>query len=452
MTYAPGKLSQALASVNASGAIRIAWVRATPSNVAEVLRSHGTPRHFDALNVDVDGDELPLIEAILAAGFSPAVVALTINPDVPPPLQLRTSIKYAAAAAAAAEPSSTSDAVSRRPSSRHLHGAEEPCDTFPCSNSYLSRLRAAGLGGSSADAAFHAMHAAGYSLLGFGFGRFSSWCLKCEHRMWWVRSDALARLGSRRLDGRVPGGRAAAEDAAAAYRRMVYSFWAHTYAAFESPHNFPGKLLAHSSGWSQWRKIFDESIGQSVAARAWGDALLGRSHSEGTAEGAPPAPPWFEPNTTLKGWCLKADPCPVHAVTHAPPSRLPSPMRALLNCTLPPLRPKLQPETPWLKGSFHLFGAYRHARFAIVSEHLASDSVGPRSGACAFGSEWVRSARAKACGEGAAGGAGGACGELALEMSVTQLLGGRAGGAPALAAAGGPEGHQELIRTVKCEL
>ena len=52
MTYAPGKLSEALASVNSSGSIRIAWVRATPSNVADVLRSYGTPRHFGALNVE----------------------------------------------------------------------------------------------------------------------------------------------------------------------------------------------------------------------------------------------------------------------------------------------------------------------------------------------------------------------------------------------------------------
>ena len=37
MTYASGKLSTSLASANASGNLRIAWARATPSNVAQKL-------------------------------------------------------------------------------------------------------------------------------------------------------------------------------------------------------------------------------------------------------------------------------------------------------------------------------------------------------------------------------------------------------------------------------
>ena len=131
MTYASGKLSTSLASANASGNLRIAWARATPSNVVELLRAHGTPQQFAALNVDVDGDELPLIEAILAADYSPSTIALTINPDIPPPIQLRTRLMH---------PS---------PAGRALVGAAEPCDTWPCSTSALARLRAAGLSGPS---------------------------------------------------------------------------------------------------------------------------------------------------------------------------------------------------------------------------------------------------------------------------------------------------------------
>ena len=104
---------------------------ATPSNVVELLRAHGTPQQFAALNVDVDGDELPLIEAILAADYSPSTIALTINPDIPPPIQLRTRLMH---------PS---------PAGRALVGAAEPCDTWPCSTSALARLRAAGLSGPS---------------------------------------------------------------------------------------------------------------------------------------------------------------------------------------------------------------------------------------------------------------------------------------------------------------
>ena len=131
MTYASGKLSTSLASANASGNLKIAWARATPSNVVELLRAHGTPQQFAALNVDVDGDELPLIEAILAADYSPSTIALTINPDIPPPIQLRTRLMH---------PS---------PAGRALVGAAEPCDTWPCSTSALARLRAAGLSGPS---------------------------------------------------------------------------------------------------------------------------------------------------------------------------------------------------------------------------------------------------------------------------------------------------------------
>jgi hypothetical protein len=272
--------------------------------VADLLRAHGTPQSFDALHVDVDGDELPLIDAILAAGFSPAAIALNINPDVPPPIQLRTRLQP-------------------RQGGRMLVGAEEPCDTWPCSTSELARFRAAGLSTPSADAAFHTLHGAGYSLLGFGFGRFSSWCLRCEHRMWWARADLISL-------GTAAGTRA---DAPTAYRQMVHSFWAQVYGAQEGPASFSGKLLAHSSNWLHWRRTFDAEAASLIAAHSWRTALLGQTQPPLREAHGPAAaePPPLEPNATLKGWCLKADPCPLHAFTHAPPSRLPS-LAHILNC------------------------------------------------------------------------------------------------------------------------
>lgn len=438
MTYASGKLSSALASANASGNVRIAWARATPTNVAELLRAHATPLRFDALNVDVDGDELPLIEAILTAGFSPATIALTINPDVPPPIQVRTRL------------------VDPTHGGRALVGAEEPCDTWPCSTSQLARLRAAGLSGPSADAAFHSLHPAGYALLGFGFGRFSSWCLRCEHRMWWVRADVL-------------GPDADAADAPTAYRQMVRSFWVAVYGSVEGPRGFAGKLLAHSSNWLAWRRTFDEAAAAAIAEAAWRRPLLGQTQPEqpeagggdargpvapGDARGpvapeppSPPSPPPKEPNETspLVGWCLRADPCPLHAFTHAPPSRLPS-LAHVLNCTLPELHRAYTPETRWLKGSFELSTSFAPLRWAMVSELLTSAAA--QAGVCAFASEWMRSARLRACppdGEG--------CTELETRLSVTQLL-------PASAPAGARAGasrraqhaqHAQLLRSTACQ-
>lgn len=363
ITYAAGKLSTALASVNASGNLHIAWEHATPTNVADLLRTYGTPQSFAALNVDVDGDELPLIEAILSAGFSPATVALTINPDIPPPIQLRTRL------------------IQPTKAGRSLVGAEERCDTWPCSTSDLARLRAAGLSGPSADAAFHSLHKAGYELLGFNFGRFSSWCLRCEHRMWWARADVLSSWSTAGVRTDLP----------TAYRQMVASYWAQVHGALQGPRSFPGKLLAHSSNWVHWRKVLDEEEAVVVAAAAWGETLLGQMMpSRGTHSEAQASPPQ---NATLKGWCLKADPCPLHAFTHAPPWGLPS-LTRVLNCTLPEVQPAFQPETRWLKGSFHL-SSYLPTRFAMVSEHLADAAA--QHGLCAFASEWVRSAYKRAC-------------------------------------------------------
>lgn len=411
MTYAAGKLSTTLASANASGNVRIAWARASPTNVAELLRAHGTPRDFDALNVDVDGDELPLIEAILAAGFSPAAIALTINPDVPPPIEVRTGLVH--------------PTQGRRNLRRNLVGAEEPCDTWPCSTSALARLRAAGLSGPSAAAAFHSLHTAGYALLGFGFGRFSSWCVACEHRMWWVRADLLNSPAYR--------------DAGAAYRQMVLSFWAQMYGQLEGPRSFVGKLLAHSSNWLHWKRNFDEDAAVAVAAASWRPELLGQTQPRGLDVYEPPPPQ--DPNATLKGWCLKADPCPLHAFTHAPPGRIPA-LVHILNCTLPePLR-MYTPETPWLKGSFQFSTTYAPLRFAMVSEHLASAAA--QRGVCAFASEWLRSSRHRACPPDGSG-----CTELEISLSVTQLLPrNRSGqGEDAL---GAEAAGAQLVRSTRC--
>ena len=57
----------------------------SPQNVAGLLRDHRTPKKLAALKVDIDSIDLPVLEAILEAGYRPMVIMVEINPDVPPP-------------------------------------------------------------------------------------------------------------------------------------------------------------------------------------------------------------------------------------------------------------------------------------------------------------------------------------------------------------------------------
>ena len=77
MPFASARLSEVLAQHNASsgGGIRIAWAAALPSTIGALLAAAGAPTELDALHVDVDGLELPLVHAVLDAGYAPKVVA-----------------------------------------------------------------------------------------------------------------------------------------------------------------------------------------------------------------------------------------------------------------------------------------------------------------------------------------------------------------------------------------
>jgi hypothetical protein len=303
--------------------------------------------------------------------------------------------------------------------------------------------------------------------------------------MWWVRSEMVPELSA----ASAPGERSSHEHGAerrerlasrapAAYREMVQSYWSHVLASVAGPFGFPGKLLAHSSNWVKWRTIFDETEAAAVAAAAWDASLLGQTHQQQGVDmsgrgGGPAASPeserasaevWAHRNRTgpLKGWCLKADPCPLHAFTHAPPSLLPSRLGSLLNCSLQETRgaASLHPETRWLKGSFRWADSEqgmhsRAARLAMVSEHMATPGAG--GGVCAFASRWVRSARERAgCAassgddDGSGSASAAACAELDVKLAVTQLEGegGRPVGEPE---PGRPHSVQLVLRSVPCE-
>ena len=62
----------------------------------------------------------------------------------------------------------------------------------------------------------------------------------------------------------------------------------------------------------------------------------------------------------------------------------------------------------------------RPARYALISEHLTAATA--QRGLCAFASDWLRSARERACPPD-----GAACTELETRLAVTQITGGGAG-------------------------
>ena len=62
-----------------------------PANVVALLEAHGVPREFELLNLDLDGYDRDVLEAILRA-FRPVVVCAEINEKIPPPVKF--SVTY----------------------------------------------------------------------------------------------------------------------------------------------------------------------------------------------------------------------------------------------------------------------------------------------------------------------------------------------------------------------
>lgn len=140
------------------------------------------------------------------------------------------------------------------------------------------------------------------------------------------------------------------------------------------------------------------------------------------------------PNVSFHGWCLKAEPCPLHVVTHAPGGAAPLNASATLplECTLPEVGGKGGLAIHHsLTGGFFEY-VLEPARYAYVSEQLAAPSAS--SAVCAFAADWMRTAIERACTAADLGGESGAACPLQqhanrlLELAVTQLDGSRGEG------------------------
>lgn len=155
-------LLETLSPFNATGELRICAERVRPPAVRGLLKRFAVPRDLDALKIDIDSFDLPVMRAVLQAGYLPKVVAMEINPDIPPPL--RWHMEYS-------------------PNFRlNFAGA-----TWK------------GVYGASPDALFALLTSWGYSLVGFELISARERCPLCEHNMWFVRNDLVGQSHSQPL-------------------------------------------------------------------------------------------------------------------------------------------------------------------------------------------------------------------------------------------------------------
>jgi hypothetical protein len=186
---------------------------------------------------------------------------------------------------------------------------------------------------------------------------------------------------------------------------MVTMFWSAVVESSELPRLSAGKVLAHSSNWAFWRARFDEEEAAAAAALVWnGTALAAGARSvaavarwgaRGDIGDASPLSPFAAPpvNMTLRGSCLRADPCPRHAISHAPQGVLGADLP--VGCTQPIL-----PKPSGFVIHSNLSGGYsahslKPPLYALQSTRLATPAA--VDGLCAFADDWARRAVGRAC-------------------------------------------------------
>ena len=203
-------LTQNLAQVNSSQQVFIAMERVSPVNLLSLLGKFRVPSRFDALKIDIDSIDLTILRTILHSGYSPQIVMIEVNHDIPPPFQFE--LEY-----------------------------DPECECKVGRGAY----------GASVDAVFREASLRGYSLVAMEFYNLAAECPFCEHNLWFVRNELLGR-------GR--------ESPLVSWRGMVRMFWAQL-AGFDCLHVGKGlgsrkpmcprhqlrELVAELGGWnSSW--------------------------------------------------------------------------------------------------------------------------------------------------------------------------------------------------------
>jgi hypothetical protein len=148
-----------LGAVNHSGAVHIIEEFAVPKSIGQRLHDLGAPQELDALKVDIDSIDYPVMQAILESGMRPAVLMMEINQNIPPPFSYYLDM---------------------------VPGFEQTW-AFVVNSGY----------GVSAQAAWELCDAHGYALVDLELSNRLYECSACEHNMWFVRKDLLKQRGGR---------------------------------------------------------------------------------------------------------------------------------------------------------------------------------------------------------------------------------------------------------------
>lgn len=152
------RLYRNVARVNATGGVHVLWGYAEPDTIGGQLLSMGSPRQPDALKIDIDSTDLPILRAIVASGIRPRVVCIEINSDLPPPVRFTVS----------------------------THPQYRP-DGYGTGGK--------GFFGASAETVFQFMRSQKYDLVGFELGGKAGGGAEREHNMWFVASALQRKRG-----------------------------------------------------------------------------------------------------------------------------------------------------------------------------------------------------------------------------------------------------------------
>lgn len=152
------QLDATMQAVNQSGNIRIHHDFVYPDTITEHFKTYSVPKDFGFLKVDIDSLDLGVTRQILKAGYSPGIVMVEINPDVPP------ALSYELVSLGPLEAGQA-----KRKIGLHDHG------------------------GTSASAVFNTLSEYDYALIGVELGSRRGKCKLCEHNMYFAKGSLFRK-------------------------------------------------------------------------------------------------------------------------------------------------------------------------------------------------------------------------------------------------------------------
>ena len=265
-------LPRNLGAVNTSGGIHIHWGFAKPNNIGDLLRTKGIPREFDALKIDIDSFDLPVLRAVLEADFAPHAVMVEFNPELPPPLQWsleqHDSFRFGKKRAGkfGASVAALFDLLSGSGGSYSLVAVEM---------------------GDSCDGAKLCLRNCGAVEILDAAKVVQRSCVRCESNLWFVRSELLGLPRGETLTG---------------WAHLNFMYWSQYAGMMRFLHRTHNAPRIRSRDDTEWRALalsLTERV--SNVSKVAGPGRQDRPLTE-----------------KLWNWCQFNSPCPLHLLAHMP--------------------------------------------------------------------------------------------------------------------------------------